>query len=217
MSISKYLIDNHERNIIQKSLSLNDESFKRCIEIVFDFHKHIEKWWAKVKTCEMMINDHIHDLNKIWLKKDIIKYDDFILVLCQQSKVHVIKSEILHKSTYNNDDIKCRIILSWFVAMSQNDQILNNKKFNKWRNIAYAYATQKVINFTLSDLINKFKLILYKFSASTQLYLNNLISQMLICRIIWNDFVVQVQTNVMLKVNHEQADYTINRHWFEAL
>ena len=43
MSISKYLIDNHERNIIQKSLSLNDESFKRCIEIVFDFHKHIEK------------------------------------------------------------------------------------------------------------------------------------------------------------------------------
>ena len=114
MSISKYFIDDHEKNIIQKSLSLNDESFKKCIEIVSDFHKHIEKWWAKVKTCEMMINDHIHDLNKIWLKENVIEYDDFIFVLCQRDEVHVTRSEILHESIYNNDDIKCRIILSWF-------------------------------------------------------------------------------------------------------
>ncbi len=217
MSISKYLVDDYERNIIQRSLFLNDKSFKRCIEIVSDFHKHIEKWWAKVKTREMMINDHIHDLKNIWLKENVIKYDDFIFVFCQQDEVHVMRSEILHKSTHNNDDIKCKIILSWFVAVSQNDQTLNNEKFDKWRNIARVYATQKVINLTLSDLINRFKLILYRFSASTQLYLNSLISQTLICRIIWNDSVVQAQTNVMLRVNHEWADCAINRHWFEAL
>ena len=165
----------------------------------------------------MMINDHIHDLKNIWLKENVIKYDDFIFVFCQQDEVHVMRSEILHKSTHNNDDIKCKIILSWFVAVSQNDQTLNNEKFDKWRNIARVYATQKVINLTLSDLINRFKLILYRFSASTQLYLNSLISQTLICRIIWNDSVVQAQTNVMLRVNHEWADCAINRHWFEAL
>ncbi len=190
MSISKYLVDDHERNIIQRSLSLDDESFKRCIEIVSDFHKHIERWWAKVKTCKMIINDHIHDLNKIWLKEDVIKYDDFILILCQRDKVCVTRSEILHKSTHNNDDIKRRIILSWFVAVSQNDQTLNNEKFDKWENITCAHAIQKVINLTLSDLINRFKLILYRFSASTQLYLNSSISQTLICRIIRDDSVV---------------------------
>ncbi len=217
MNSSKYLVDDHKKNIIQKSLSLNDESLERCIEIVSDFHKHIKRWWVKVKICKMMINDHIHDLNKIWLKEDVIKYDDFVLVLCQWSKVHVMRSEILHESTYNNDDIKHKIILSWFVAMSQNDQILNNEKFDKWRNIACAHAIQKVINLILSDLINKFELIFYRFSTSTQLYLDNLISQTLICKIIWNDSVVQAQTNVMLKVKHERADYAINRHWFEAL
>ena len=104
-----------------------------------------------------------------------------------------------------------------FVAVNQNDQTLNNEKFDKWENIARVHATQKVINLTLSDLINRFELILYRFSASTQLYLNSSISQMLICRIIWNDSVVQTQTNVMLRVNHERADRAINRHWFEAL
>ncbi len=128
-----------------------------------------------------------------------------------------MKSKILHELTHNNDNIKCRIILSWFVAVNQNDQTLNNKKFDKWKNIARAYAIQKVINLTLFNLINKFELILYKFSASTQLYLDSLISQTLICKIIWDDFVVQVQTNVMLRVNHEWADHAINRHRFEAL
>ncbi len=217
MSISKYLVDDHEKNIIQRSLSLDDESFERCIEIVSDFHKHIERWWAKVKTHEMMISDHIHDLNKIWLKEDVVEYDDFVLVFCQRSEVRVTRSEILHESTHNNDDIKRRIILSWFVAVSQIDQTLNNEKFDKWENIARAHATQKVINLTLSDLINRFELILYRFSASTQLYLDSLISQALICRIIWDDSVVQAQTNVMLRVNRERADRAINRHRFEAL
>ncbi len=167
MSISKYLVDDHEKNIIQKLLFLNDESLERCIKIVSDFHKHIERWWAKVKTRRMMINDYIHDLKKIWLKENVIKYDDFIFVLCQRSKVHVTRLKILHKWIHNNNDIKCKIILSWFVAVSQNDQTLNNEKFNKWKNIACAHAIQKVINLTFSDLINRFKLILYRFSAST--------------------------------------------------
>ncbi len=217
MNISKYLVDNHEKNIIQKSLFLNDESLEKCIEIVSDFHKYIERWWAKVKACKMTISDHIHDLKKIWLKENVIKYDDFVLVLCQWDEVHVTRSEILHESTHNNNNIKCKIILSWFVAVSQNDQTLNNEKFDKWENIACAHATQKVINLMLSDLINRFELIFYRFSALTQLYLNSSISQTLICKIIWNDFVIQAQTNVMLRMNHERADHAINRHRFEAL
>jgi len=43
MNISKYLVNDHKRNIIQKSLSLDDKSLEKCIKIVFDFHKHIER------------------------------------------------------------------------------------------------------------------------------------------------------------------------------
>jgi len=65
-----------------------------------------------VNARKMMINDHIHDLKKIWLKEDVVKYDDFVLIFCQRDEVHVTRSKILHESTHNNDDIKCRIILS---------------------------------------------------------------------------------------------------------
>ncbi len=44
MNIDQYLANDHERNIIQEFLSLDNESLERRIEIVLGFHKHIKEW-----------------------------------------------------------------------------------------------------------------------------------------------------------------------------
>ncbi len=44
MNINQYLANDHERNIIQEFLSLDNESLERRIEIVLSFHEHIKQW-----------------------------------------------------------------------------------------------------------------------------------------------------------------------------
>lgn len=41
MNISKYIESDHEANIIQESISLDDESIHECTKLVSDFHNHI--------------------------------------------------------------------------------------------------------------------------------------------------------------------------------
>ena len=50
MNVSKYLANGHGGNIIQGSVSLDDENAEGCMEIVRGFLKNIESWWGKVKA-----------------------------------------------------------------------------------------------------------------------------------------------------------------------
>ena len=42
MNVKKYLQIEHDDNIIQEFVSLNDEIEKSCTKIVLEFHKHIK-------------------------------------------------------------------------------------------------------------------------------------------------------------------------------
>jgi len=43
MNIDQYLANDHERNIIQEFLSLDNESIERRIEIILSFHENIKE------------------------------------------------------------------------------------------------------------------------------------------------------------------------------
>lgn len=118
----------HEVNIIQEFVSLNDKNVQNCTKIMSEFYKHVESWWKKIKTREKVSDDHVHDLEKIYLKENIVKYENFVSVSCQRSDVRVTMSEFLHEFTHNNDEVVRRIILSWFVIVNDNDQIFDNQK-----------------------------------------------------------------------------------------
>ncbi len=128
--MSKYLKDEHKNNIIQEFILLNDENVHDCTEIMSEFHKHIENWWKKIETWERASNNHVHNLEKIYLKENIIKYENFISVSCQRDDVQVTMSEILYKFMHNENKIIQRIILSWFIIINDNDQTLDNEKSN---------------------------------------------------------------------------------------
>ena len=49
MNVPKYLENGHGGNIIQGSVSLDDESAEGCTEILPGFHHHIGKWWRAVE------------------------------------------------------------------------------------------------------------------------------------------------------------------------
>lgn len=55
-------------NIIQGSVSLDDENAQGCTEIVPGFHRYIGSWWEKVKTRGKVPDGHVHGP---WEPRDI--------------------------------------------------------------------------------------------------------------------------------------------------
>ncbi len=217
MNVPKYLEDGHGGNIIQGSVSLDDENAHGCTEIVPGFHKHIENWWKKVEARGRAPNGHVHGLEKIYLKENIAEYGDFVPVPCQRGGVRVTMPEILHGSTHNGGGVVRRTILPWFVAVSDNGQTLDNEESDSWADIARAHSTQKALNLTPSGLANRFGPIPYRFPPSTQLYLDSPISQALCCRTTWADPMVQAQANLVLGADRQRARRIIDKHRFGAL
>ena len=49
INITRLISSERGRNLVQRAVSLDNESEHRCIVALPGFHKHIESWWEKVK------------------------------------------------------------------------------------------------------------------------------------------------------------------------
>ncbi len=92
----------------------------------------------------------------------------------------MIRTEILHESTFDYDETVWKIVLSWFMKVCKDEEILNNEKSDKWNDLMMIHASQTMMFLIFFELVNCFKSILYKFSSSTQLILISSVSQVLI-------------------------------------
>ena len=48
-----------------------------------------------MKNCDSMIDEFMIELKKIWSKNDNVKYNFWMIVLCNQNIVRIIRSNIL--------------------------------------------------------------------------------------------------------------------------
>ena len=67
MNISRYIQDGHGSNIIQGSISLDDESNEGYTEILSGFHKHIKEWWETVEGRGHATNGYVHSMDGLML------------------------------------------------------------------------------------------------------------------------------------------------------
>ena len=217
MNIRQYLEFDHDANIIQDFVSMNDETKVDCTEILLDFHQHIKKWWQKMKRRDQVNDESVIDLEKLWKSKNIEIYDEFVFVSCSRDDARITRSKISHDSIKNVvRDIR-RIILSWFVCVRENDETLNNIEFDLWSKLTIAHVQQNYIARTSFELHNRFDEISYKFSSETQLYLSSSLNQVLICRTSWDDSIAQMNANLILDENWQTTKSEMSKHRVKTL
>lgn len=218
MNIPKDLADGHGGNIIQGSVSLDDETDEGCTEILPGFHQNIREWWARVDERGDATNGHVHSMEGLMLPEDATAYGEFVPVPCQRGDVRITMPEIPHGSTATGSDAQMRrTVLPWFVSVREDGETLDNQESDTWSDLALAYSRQTAPARTPSGLHNKYGPIPYRFPASTQLFLSSPISQALVCRTTWDDPVVQACANVLLGEDRRLTVRMIVEHRLEAL
>ena len=217
MNVKDYLESGRGGNIIQGSVSLDDESVNGCTEIVPGFQRHIGEWWGRVVARGQDRDASVHSVDKTYLKEDVAAYGDYVPVPCKRGDARVTMPEILHGSTPDKGTGIRRTVLPWFVGVREDGETLDNEDSNSWSDLAAAHSRQTVVHLTPSGYPNKYGTIPYKFPPSTQLLLQTPVSQALVCRTSWGDPVVQAQANVLLGRDRADARMEIEQHRLEAL
>lgn len=209
MNVSMFLRSGHGGNIIQGSVSFDDETPDGCTEIIPGFHRKIEDWWRRVESRGNAPDGAVHNLESIYLQEDSDNLGDFIPVPCNRGDVRITKPEIVHGSTASQGPQIRRTILPWFVGVRADGETLDNRESDTWSTIAKCHIKQEAPKLTPSGLPNRFGPIPFRFPASVSLNIDNPVSQALVCKMAWDDPVVQAYANLLLGADRLAAQKEI--------
>ena len=132
MNVPNFLARRHGASIIQRSVSLDDESPNKCTKIIPGFQKHIAAWWERVISRGKATDGAVHGMDKIWEASDATEFADFTPVPYCRGDVRVTRPEIPHESTPGrNNAPRRRTILPWFVAIREDRETLDNEESDR--------------------------------------------------------------------------------------
>ena len=130
-NINQLFATDRNQNMIQNNFSLNDEIAKNCTIILFDMHKHTQKWWIRIKNKNFDANEHvIRIIDDMWTKNDVRHFNtDWFDVVYKRKNVKIIKFEISHEFIDSCTTVRWTMLL-WFVKLSDDHETLKNAKSN---------------------------------------------------------------------------------------
>jgi hypothetical protein len=145
MNVPQFLESGCGQDIIQGSVSFDDENTVGCTELVLGFHRHIAEWWGKVIDRGTATDGWVHGMEKLWEAEDTEVYGDFVPVPCGRGDVRVTLPEIPHGSTKTiaGLDTRRRTLLPWFVGVHEDGKTLDNEESENWDDLAAAHISQK--------------------------------------------------------------------------
>jgi hypothetical protein len=196
--------------MIQNNVSLDDEDVENYIMILIEMHEHLDKWWKKISDRELDTNEFIHHIILIMFTSDDVNHFkiDWDNVVCKKENVWIILSNLSHKSRDSCTTVR-RIMLSWFLKMSIDDETLKNVKIETWLEL-FAYRKDLISSARSSfDFVNHYTIIFYRFSIVVELTELKILSDALIYRSRWSSSLNQAKKNIVLKSKNETRRYII--------
>jgi hypothetical protein len=196
--------------MIQDSMSLDDEDAENCTVILTEMHRHLNEWWKRVSDRELDTNEFVHRIISVmFTSNDASHFEiDWSNVVCRRKDVRITLSSLSHESRDSCTVVR-RIMLSWFLKMSTNDETLKNVKVETWSELFACHRDLISSARSSSDFVNHYEIILYRFSAAVELTELEVLSDALICRSRWSSSFVQTKRNIVLESKNETRRYII--------
>jgi len=131
-------------NMIQGSLSLDNEDQDGCTMVVKGFHKNIRNWWSDViargskgsHTCGNT------DTRDIYTKADQEKYGALTPVPCVAGGIRLTRAEIIHGSTPQATKGR-RAIYPWFTGVGEDHDAVDIFGAEAWGKLAEYHRDMK--------------------------------------------------------------------------
>jgi hypothetical protein len=208
INIKRYLEDGRGGNMIQGSLSLDDESQDMCTELVPGMHRAglSRQWYERVKARGTIRATRPLGaaVNRIeanhWTYNDALHFGaDFEPRPCKRGEVRITSPLLPHGSTAMPErDCVRRTMLPWFVGIQSNHADMEVVEMGSWAEIALAHISLEAAPASPSGKPNAYGGIPYRFPASLPLGITSPLSLALVGRTRWDMPDVVKERNLIL-------------------
>lgn len=222
LNVADYLATNKGANIIQGSVSLDDETVDGgCTELVLGFHRHIKRWWdnvvARGEGGPAGTGGKVQEVHTLYKSADADEFGAFVPVTCSRGQVRISRPELIHGSTTTTANHQGRraTVLPWFVKINTADGSLDVADSGSQASLTLSHATQVPPNLTPSGKPNTYGTPPYRFPASVQLVASSAIGGALVCQRSWVDPVVVMEAREALAASEADINLRVKR-WRKA-
>jgi hypothetical protein len=154
-------------------------------------HKHLTEWWKRVSDRELDTNEFVHRIISVMFTlNDASHFEiDWSNVVCKRKNIRIILSSLSHESRDFCTTVR-RIMLSWFLKMSTDDETLKNVKVETWLELFACHKDLILSARSSSDFVNHYKIIFYRFFVAVELTELEILSNALIYRSRWSSSLI---------------------------
>jgi hypothetical protein len=198
------------KNLIQGSVSLDNEIYGNCTTILPGMHKHIGQWWKRVTDRGLAADGFVHRISEpMFTKQDA---DDFgtqwLEVPCQRGAVRISLPHLPHGSCGPCLQIR-RTILPWFVGIQADHQTLDTTESGTWDELTKAHRDLTKPLTSPSGYSNMYGAIPYRFPGTVVLTGLGPLSDALVGRRRWDDPAVLRERDIVLGPDRKAANQFI--------
>ena len=193
LNIPKLVKDARGKDLIQGSISFDDETSNDCTELLMGAHRFLGPWWAKVQARlrgkERRVPDGqvIRITSVMWTKEDAEEYKtDFKAQPCKAGDVRISLPHLPH-GAIGPATRQRRTVLPWFIGINNDHETLDTVESGTWSQLSAAHRDLVLGPTSPSGLHNMFSSVPYAFPASVPLAGLGPISDALIGRVRWDN------------------------------
>ncbi|KAL9048148.1 MAG: hypothetical protein Q9162_007841 [Coniocarpon cinnabarinum] len=180
-------------NMIQGSVSLDDEDDANCTEILPGMHKEarFKEWFKDVKSRHPHIENCLDNMVSTikptyWTAEDAQKFKtDWKKVPCKAGDARLTHPCLPHGSTGKATRVR-RTMLPWFVKIQEDHEVMENTSMGTFDMLSIAHRDQTAPLRSPSGKPNIYSTIPFAFPAGVQLRIDSELSDALVGRVKWS-------------------------------
>ena len=191
-------------NMIQGSVSLDDEAPDDCTKLLLGIHKNLKEWWADIAERykakgKLLPDGHVTRIDQdMWTPEDRSKYHlDFVSQPCRAGEVRISSPLVPHGARGPAKNFR-RTILPWYMAIKDDHQTLDTIEAGTWNDLSNAHRDLLPGPKSPSGLANRFSAPPYAFPAAVQVTGLGAVSDALVGRVRWTNPAVINDMSIIL-------------------
>jgi len=204
INVAKYVENGRGGNIIQGSLSLDDEDENGCTLLVPGFNHYIHEWWAGVQAQNKDRSGRTTNAKNIYSKDDAARFGKMVPAPCKAGAVRISKPTIIHGSTPHARGIR-RTLFPWFCGIREDHSTLDLPESETWAQVASCHQSMEAPMKSTSGEGFRYGRPAFPFPGVTRLCSTSMIGDALIGGRRWDDPRVREQRAILLGDDDEAA------------
>jgi hypothetical protein len=215
LNVPELIANDRGQNMIQGSVSLDDEDKTNCTVILPGMQHKLKEWWPRVVARGQGTDGFVHRISdQVFSKKDAEDLGiDWKRVPCRRGEVRVTLPQLPHGADGPSTGVR-RTMLPWFVGLQDDLETLEVVEGGTWDMLSRSHRDMTAPEATPSGLANRYGAIPYRFPASVELSGLGALSDALVCRRRWDSALVIRDRDIMLGRDREAAREYVDK-WRE--